>query len=433
MNICVIGTGYVGLPQATLLAASGHQVVGLDIHAELVSRLNAGECTIYEAELPQMLRTALDGGQLRFTTDYGKAIAKAEIVFICVGTPEGDDGACDLSAVFAAARDLAPHLSPDTVVATRSTVPVGTTHKVEQTIAESTRVRFHIANNPEFLQEGTAVRNLRHPDRIVIGTASAFARDKLVQLYRGVVGDKVPILTMDIASSELVKYASNAMLAMRISFANEIANLCEKVGANYHDVERGVGADKRIGASFLRAGVGFGGSCFPKDVRALTELGREQELPLQLAEATLKVNELQPQRFLALVQAHLPDGISGKTIAVWGLTFKPDTDDMRNAPSIPIIRGLVRAGARVQAYDPQGMEEAKQALDDVEIAYVDDAYRALDGANALVLITEWGEFREPDFARIAAALADKVVFDGRNLWKRQDVEAAGLTYFGVGT
>ena len=433
MNICVIGTGYVGLPQAALLAAKGHQVVGLDIHPELVARLNAGECTIYELDLPELLQEAHDCGRLRFTTEYADAIPHAEAVFICVGTPEGDEGQCNVSAVFAAARELAAHLRPQAIVVTRSTVPVGTTLRVAEAIRERAQVPFHIANNPEFLREGSAVKDLREPDRIVIGSESEFAREKLQELYRSFVDEQVPIMTMDIASSELLKYAANVMLATRISFANEIANLCEAAGADYHDVRRGLGADPRIGGNFLQAGVGFGGSCFPKDVRALIELGRQLNTPLQVAEATMRVNDAQPERFLAALVAHFPGGVSGKTFAVWGLTFKPGTDDMRKAPSLTIIRRLVNAGARVRAYDPHGMEQARQALADVEIAYADDAYGALEGANALVLITEWGEFREPDFARIAAALSDRLVFDGRNLWKRADAEAAGLTYFGVGT
>ncbi len=432
MEICVIGCGYVGLVTGACLAETGNRVICLDVDEERISQLKAGKCPLMEPQLAGLIEKNLKAGRIAFSTSYAEGVPDREVVFICVQTPEDEDGSCDLKFVKSAVNLLIPYLSPETIVVTKSTVPVGTTEEVEEMIGRATSVPFYVANNPEFLREGSAVSDFTVPDRIVIGTDSNFASQKLSALFRSFVNDESKILVMRPRSSELVKYASNAMLAMRISFANEVANLSEKVGASYKEVKLGVGKDSRIGHKFLDAGVGFGGSCFPKDLRALIRLGEDFNEQMLLARATEQVNKRQVDKLLEKIEAHFNRRTDGKLIAVWGLSYKPNTDDMRRAPSIGIVRNLVKRGFQVNVFDPGGYEQARKVFDNT-VSYFEDSYSAIASAHGLVLVTEWSEFSNPDFKRIADLLEERVIFDGRNLWERRIVESYGLKYYGVGT
>jgi UDPglucose 6-dehydrogenase len=434
MNISVFGTGYVGLVVGACLAENGNHVIAVDIDEDKIARLKRGEIPIYEPGLSELVARNVAEERLSFTTDFDHAVVSSRILFVAVGTPQGEDGSADMSHVLAVAKGIARAMNERKIVVLKSTVPVGTNRKVKETIASSTEHSVGVVSNPEFLKEGAAIDDFLRPDRVVIGTDEPETAEVMEELYRPFVRTGNPILVMDPESAELTKYAANAMLASRISFMNEIARLCEKVGADVSQVRRAVGSDRRIGHAFLFPGVGYGGSCFPKDIRALVRTGRDAGLELRIVEATETVNEDQKVFLLAKIRQQFEEGLNGKTIALWGLAFKPRTDDMREAPALSLIRGLVREGARVQAYDPEATKEAKAQLQDVDrhVTYFRKSYDACQGADALVLVTEWNEFREPDFDRIKKLLRRPVVFDGRNIYNPETLKELGFAYFGVG-
>ena len=440
MRVSIFGTGYVGLVTGTCLAEVGHDVVCIDIDAAKVAGLNRGVVPIYEPGLEPMVKANHAAGRLRFTTDAGAGIAHGDVLFIAVGTPPDEDGSADLQYVLAVARTIGRHLARPAVVVDKSTVPVGTADRVRAAIAAELAARgadigFDVVSNPEFLKEGAAVEDCMRPDRIVIGTDSPAALDTLRRLYAPFNRNHERIVAMDVRSAELTKYAANAMLATKISFMNEIANIAEQVGADVEMVRKGIGSDPRIGWHFIYPGAGYGGSCFPKDVQALARTAEQHGVAPRLLHAVEAVNAAQKQHLFALMARHYggADALRGKTIALWGLAFKPNTDDMREASSRTLLAQLWQAGARVRAFDPEAMDEARRifgARDD--LCLCDGAYAALEGADALAVVTEWKQFRSPDFAWLKAALADAVVFDGRNVYAPDEVEAAGLAYYGIG-
>jgi UDPglucose 6-dehydrogenase len=442
MRVTIFGTGYVGLVTGTCLAEVGHDVVCVDIDAAKVAGLNDGVIPIYEPGLEPMVKANHAAGRLKFTTDAATAIGHGGIVFIAVGTPPDEDGSADLQYVLKVARTIGEHMARPVVVVDKSTVPVGTADKVRATISEALAARgadidFDVVSNPEFLKEGAAVEDCMRPDRIIIGADSASAIDKLKRLYAPFNRNHERIVTMDVRAAELTKYAANAMLATKISFMNEIANIAERVGADVEMVRHGIGSDPRIGWHFIYPGAGYGGSCFPKDVQALARTAQQMGYEAKLLNAVEAVNDAQKGHLFELVQRHYDrgedEGIRGKTIAVWGLAFKPNTDDMREASSRRLLPQLWEAGATVRAYDPEAAHEAGRVFgqrDDFVLC--DSAAAALEGADALVVVTEWKQFRSPDFARLKNALGDAVIFDGRNLYDPADVEAAGIAYYGIG-
>ncbi|CAN5220439.1 UDP-glucose/GDP-mannose dehydrogenase family protein [soil metagenome] len=439
MQIAVVGTGYVGLVAGACLAQTGNDVVCADIDGDKVARLNGGEIPIYEPGLEPLVERNLAEGRLRFTTHVGSAVAAAEIVFIAVGTPPGEDGSADLQHVLAVAETIGGNMTdtgPEKIVITKSTVPVGTARRVREAIARHTARPFHVCSNPEFLKEGAAVQDFMKPDRVVVGVDSEYAREKLAQLYAPFVRTGNPVLFMDIASAEITKYAANAMLATRISFMNTIARLCEAVGADVTQVRNGVGTDDRIGPSFLFAGIGYGGSCFPKDVKALIQTLQGQQVDATLLEGVEEVNAAQKRLLVERVVEHFGDDLSGRTFAVWGLSFKPETDDMREAPSLEVVEGLTRRGARIRAHDPEASREATRhfarQIEAGAVELCEHNYDCLDGADALLILTEWQPYRQPDFARIAKSLNGPVVFDGRNLWDPERMRDLDFTYVSVG-
>jgi UDPglucose 6-dehydrogenase len=432
MRIAVVGTGYVGLVAGTCFAESGNSVVCIDIDREKIQKLRQGIIPIYEPGLKELLERNVHDGRLKFTTDYAEGIPQAEVVFIAVGTPPGEDGSADLKYVLEAARTIAKHMTGYTVVVDKSTVPVGTAQKVHAALAGATQHEFDVVSNPEFLKEGAAVDDFLKPDRVVIGTATQRAREVMEELYGPFVRTGNPILHMDIASAELTKYAANAMLATRISFMNEIANICQRVGANIEQVRRGIGSDARIGSRFLFAGVGYGGSCFPKDVQAILRTAAEHGYRFRIIEAVEAVNELQKQLLVEMIQKRFGKDLKGRHFAVWGLAFKPNTDDMREAPAVVVIEALLKAGATVAAHDPEAMQECRKRHLGERVRYTDVPMQALEGADALVLITEWNEFRRPDFDAVKGLLKQPIVFDGRNIYSRTTLERLGFEYFGVG-
>jgi UDPglucose 6-dehydrogenase len=439
MRIAVVGTGYVGLVVGAGLAEMGNDVVCCDIDAEKIARLNAGEIPIYEPGLEPMVERNLADGRLAFTTDVASAVREAEIVFIAVGTPPGEDGSADLQHVLSVADTIGrtmPDDGPEKIVITKSTVPVGTAAKVRERIARHTARRVHVCSNPEFLKEGAAVQDFMRPDRVVIGVDSDYARDRLGELYGPFVRTGNPILFMDIASAEITKYAANAMLATRISFMNMIAGLCESVGADVSMVRHGVGTDERIGPNFLFAGIGYGGSCFPKDVKALVHTLHAAGLDASILEGVERVNAFQKRLLLERVVARYGEDLSGRTFAVWGLSFKPETDDMREAPALGIVRGLCQRGARVRAHDPEATHEAERHFGDLvgsgALELCDRNYDCCDGADALLVLTEWQPYRRPDFERVRALLAEPVIFDGRNLWQPARMRELGFSYTSIG-
>jgi UDPglucose 6-dehydrogenase len=432
MRIAVVGTGYVGLVAGTCFAESGNNVVCIDIDQAKIDGLKRGVLPIYEPGLEELLKRNFHDGRLSFTTDYKEGIARAQVVFIAVGTPPGEDGSADLKYVLAAARSIGQNLTDYTVIVDKSTVPVGTAARVKAVVREATRQEFDVVSNPEFLKEGAAIDDFLKPDRVVIGSESKRAAEIMEELYAPFVRTGNPILHMDIASAELTKYAANAMLATRISFMNEIANICMKVGANIDNVRKGIGSDARIGSRFLFAGVGYGGSCFPKDVQAIVKTAQENDYDFKILKAVEAVNELQKTVLVDLVQNHFGADLRGRRFAIWGLSFKPNTDDMREAPAVQVIEGLLKAGAKVTAYDPEAMHEARKGELGDKIEYAEMPMKALDGADALVLITEWNEFRRPDFEAVKLALKQPVVFDGRNVYPRASLEKLGFTYYGIG-
>ena len=434
MKISVFGTGYVGLVVGACLAENGNHVIAVDIDEEKIARLKRGEIPIYEPGLSELVARNVAEERLWFTTDFDKAVVSSRILFIAVGTPQGEDGSADMTHVLAVAKGIARAMNEPKIVVLKSTVPVGTNRRVKEAIDSGTKHSVGVVSNPEFLKEGAALDDFLKPDRVVIGTDEPETAEVMMELYRPFVRTGNPILVMDPESAELTKYAANAMLASRISFMNEIARLCERVGADVSQVRRAVGADRRIGHAFLFPGVGYGGSCFPKDIRALLRTARDAGVELKLVEATEAVNEDQKLFLLSKIRKHFDGDLKGKTLALWGLAFKPRTDDMREAPSLSLIRALVREGARVRAYDPEATREAKAQLRDVDghVTYCRKSYEACEGADALVLVTEWNEFREPDFDRIQKLLRHPVIFDGRNIFNPETLKELGFTYFGVG-
>ena len=436
MRLTVVGTGYVGLVSGTCLANTGNNVVCLDIDEAKIDGLKNGISPIYEPGLDELVARNVAKGRLEFTTDKAAAYADAEAIFICVGTPSDDDGTADLRYVLGVARDIGEaleagdHPAPGPIVIVKSTVPVGTNVRVQTAIAAITDKPFRMASNPEFLKEGDAITDFNKPDRVVVGVAEESTAEQMRDLYAPYVRQGNPVQIMDIPSAEMVKYASNAMLATKISFINEMANLCEAFGADIDEVRRGMCADRRIGKHFLYPGLGYGGSCFPKDVQAVIGMGLEKGLPTQLMTSVHAVNAAQRQAFIAKLKRGLGDP-AGKTIAVWGIAFKPGTDDIREAPSLTIIDWLLDHGAQVVAYDPVAEETATGYFGD-RVTLVDQAMDALDGASALVIHTEWSEFRHPDFDDMKRRLADPLVFDGRNIWRPEQMQRQGFRYYSVG-
>jgi UDPglucose 6-dehydrogenase len=430
MNICVVGTGYVGLVAGACLAETGNDVIGADIDSAKISNLKKNVLPIYEPGLDRIVERNQASGRLHFTTDVAGAIAKSEVVFIAVGTPPDEDGSADLRHVLGVAEIIGKAMTRETVVVTKSTVPVGTAKKVAASVGASARFPFHIVSNPEFLKEGAAVDDFMKPDRVILGAESDHARNVMAELYAPFVRTGKPVIFMDVPSAELTKYAANAMLATRISFMNDIANLCEQVGANVDFVRKGIGSDSRIGPAFLFPGPGYGGSCFPKDVKALVRTAQEEGRDLRILEAVEAVNDDQKRRLVEKLSAALGE-ISGKRIAVWGLAFKPNTDDMRESPSLALIEALLAAGAVVVAHDPVAMDEARRRLD-ATVSFAPTSYDALIDADALVVVTDWNEYRHPDFARIKATLKRPVIVDGRNLYALSRMAEFGFTYYSIG-
>jgi UDPglucose 6-dehydrogenase len=431
MNVTVVGTGYVGLVVGACLAETGNRVICADVDDGKIAALNAGRIPIYEPGLEPLVQRNRASDRLRFTTDVGAAVGAARVIFIAVGTPPDEDGSADLKHVLAVARTIGDHLTAPAVVITKSTVPVGTAEKVRQEIAARTTVPFHVCSNPEFLKEGAAVEDFMKPDRVVIGVDADEARAVVEELYAPFVRTGKPLIFMDIRSAEMTKYAANAMLATRISFMNQIAELCEAVGADVALVRKGIGSDPRIGPAFLFPGPGYGGSCFPKDVQALMKTGRDSGVRLDVLDAVEEVNARQKGRLFAKLAKALEGRLRGKRIAVWGLAFKAETDDMRASPALSLIERLLAEGASVAAHDPQAMTTARSVFGE-RITYAVDPYAALDGADALVIVTEWLVFRNPDFPQIRKQLRQPVIVDGRNLFEPDRMRALGFRYFGIG-
>ena len=431
MKLCVVGTGYVGLVAGTCFAESGNDVICVDIDAEKVARLQQGRIPIYEPGLEELIKRNVAEGRLSFTTDLSSAVLQSLICFIAVGTPPGEDGGADLGAVIRVAAEIAGVMDGYRVIVNKSTVPVGTAERVRQVMASRTNHPFDIVSNPEFLKEGAAVEDFMKPDRVVIGSGSEHAVELMKDLYSPFVRTERPIVVMSAASAEMTKYTANAMLAARISLMNEMANLCERVGANVDDVRRGVGSDRRIGHHFLFPGVGYGGSCFPKDVKAVIRSAEDHDLDFRLLRAVEEVNERQKRVLVEKVMEHFGEYLRGMRFAVWGLAFKPRTDDMREAPAVTVIRALLDAGAEVHVHDPEALNEARRVFGD-QVSYHRVNYDALVGADALLVVTEWNEFRRPDFERMRQLMRRPVVFDGRNIYDPNEMRARGFTYYSVG-
>lgn len=432
MRIAMIGTGYVGLVSGACFADFGHDVTCVDKDESKIAALHRGEIPIYEPGLDELVAANVKAKRLDFTTDLTRPVAEADAVFIAVGTPSRrGDGHADLSYVYAAAREIAKAISGFTVVVTKSTVPVGTGDEVERIIRETNpQADVVVASNPEFLREGAAIRDFKFPDRIVVGTSDERGRKVMSDIYRPLSLNQAPLMFTARRTAEMIKYAANAFLATKITFINEIADLSEKVGADVQEVARGIGLDNRIGSKFLHPGPGFGGSCFPKDTRALIKIAQDYDVQLRIVEAVLAVNENRKRAMSRKVSQALGGSLRGKTIAVLGLTFKPDTDDMREAPSIPLVTGLLDMGATVRAYDPAGMEQARPELPDIE--YATDAYACASGADALVIVTEWVQFRALDLDRLKQAMAQPIIVDLRNIYRPEEMAAAGFVYESVG-
>lgn len=432
MKIAVVGTGYVGLVSGTCFAETGNDVTCVDIDADKVTRMQNGEVPIYEPGLEVLFERNTKQGRLKFTTDLAAGIKDAEIIFLALPTPPGADGSADLKYILKVAEDLSGMITDYKVIVDKSTVPVGTAEKVSAILAKKLdKSLYDVVSNPEFLREGVAVDDFLKPDRVVIGAATERAKDKMLKLYEPFVRQGNPIITMDIRSAEMTKYAANSYLAARISFMNEIANMCERLGANVDMVRRGMGSDSRIGKRFLFPGVGYGGSCFPKDVQALAKTAQQNEYDFKILNAVMKVNHLQKEILADKILKFFDGDIKGKTIAVWGLAFKPETDDIREAPAITIISRLLNKGAKIKAYDPEAMPNFKEQITD-QIEYTSNQYEAIEGADALAVITEWSAFRMPDFAVLKDKLKSKAIFDGRNLYNVEDMEKLGFHYDSIG-
>jgi UDPglucose 6-dehydrogenase len=431
VNISVIGTGYVGLVVGACLAETGNNVCCADIDKEKVARLKKNDIPIYEPGLEPLVERNQREQRLSFTTDLVHAIGSADVVFIAVGTPPGEDGAADLKYVLQVAELIGRHMTKEIVVVTKSTVPVGSAAKVKSVVAKHAKFPFHACSNPEFLKEGNAVEDFMRPDRVVLGVESAHARRVMTDLYAPFVRTGKPVLLMDISSAEMTKYAANGMLATRISFMNEIANLCDKVGANVDFVRRGIGSDSRIGQSFLFPGPGYGGSCFPKDVKALVRMGAESGVPLDVLAAVESANERQKTVLLTKIRSALGDKLTGRRVAVWGLAFKAGTDDLREAPALTLIEALLKEGVSVCAHDPAALDHARSLLGN-RIDYAETNYEALSGADALVVVTDWNEYRHPDFERVKRTLKQPVIVDGRNLYDVEKMRELGVRYHSIG-
>lgn len=437
MKIAIVGTGYVGLVSGTCFAEMGLDITCVDTNTKKIEALNAGRIPIYEPGLDTLVRRNVEAGRLHFITDLSKCLDQVEVVFSAVGTPPDEDGSVDLKYVMEVARTFGRHINKYTMLVTKSTVPVGTAQKVRAVIEEELarrgcKVPFDVASNPEFLKEGNAIKDFMSPDRVVVGVDSERARELMAKLYRPFLINNFRVLFMDIPSAEMTKYAANAMLATRISFMNDIANLCDRVGADVEMVRKGIGSDARIGTKFLYPGCGYGGSCFPKDVKALAHTGREHGYTMQVIEAVERVNEQQKNVVFEKLQQALGGDLRGRRIALWGLAFKPETDDMREAPALVVISQLLEAGAEVAVYDPVAMDECRRRMAGREIRYVRTKYDAARGADALVLLTEWKEFRMPDWALLRAEMRGDAIIDGRNIFDKQEVLAAGFRYMGIG-
>ncbi|OAQ38537.1 UDP-glucose 6-dehydrogenase [Pedobacter psychrophilus] len=431
MNIAVIGTGYVGLVTGTCLAETGNNVTCVDIVEEKVNKMKNGELPIYEPGLDILFHRNIEQGRIKFTTDLAEAIKDAVIIFLALPTPPGGDGKADLSYVLGAAKDIANLITDYKVIVTKSTVPVGTADKVRAAFEENTLVEVDVVSNPEFLREGVAVDDFMKPDRVVVGTRSDRAKKLMEELYAPYVRSGNPVIFMDERSSELTKYAANSFLATKITFMNEVANLCELVGADVDMVRRGVGADDRIGKRFLFPGIGYGGSCFPKDVQALALSSKEYDYDFKILDAVMEVNQSQKLKIVEKMMKYYNNDVKGKKFALWGLAFKPETDDIREAPALYIIDELTKAGAEIVAYDPEGMENVRKMKGDI-LAFADNAYEALEGADALIIATEWQAFRNPDFKQMEEKMASKVIFDGRNLYDLHKMIDLGYYYNSIG-
>lgn len=431
MKIAVVGTGYVGLVTGTCFAETGNDVTCVDINEEKVKLLRQGKLPIFEPDLGVLFERNIKQNRLTFTTSLAEGIKDAKVIFLALPTPSGNDGSADLKAVLHVSEELSKLIANYTVVVNKSTVPVGTADKVYNIIKATCKAEFDVVSNPEFLREGVAVEDFMKPERVVVGTRSDKARKIMEELYEPFVRQGNPILFMDERSAEVTKYAANAFLATKISFMNEIANLCEMVGADVDNVRKGIGTDSRIGKRFLFAGVGYGGSCFPKDVKALSFTSKENEYDFRILQSVIDVNDHQRERFFGKVVAKYGEDLSGKTIALWGLAFKPNTDDIRDAPAVYIIKRLLQSGAKVRAYDPEAMGNVQQEFGD-SVYFANDQYDALKGADFLMIVTEWNTFRSPDFDKINSLLKEKVIFDGRNLYNVQTMKELGYYYESVG-
>ena len=442
MNISIVGTGYVGLVSGTCFSEMGNHVWCIDVDKNKIENLKNGKIPIYEPGLEEMVLRNAKEGRLEFTTDYAQAVPSSDICFIAVGTPTGEDGSADTRYVLAAAESIAKNMSGYTIVVDKSTVPVGTSEKVRAVIkkvldtrTDAQGIEFDVVSNPEFLKEGVAVNDFMRPDRVVIGCDNARSEAMMKQLYEQFTLNEHPIICTDIKSAEITKYAANAMLATRISFMNEIAKLCDKVGGDVRAVRQGIGTDSRIGMSFLHASCGYGGSCFPKDVKELISVGKRNGIEMRIATAVEDVNNEQKHILAKRIIQKYGQDLKGKTFALWGLAFKPETDDMREAPAITVVTELTKRGAKIKAYDPQAYEMAKHYLADISsdaISYEPDMWTALNGADALILVTEWKQFRSPDFAKIKALLKEPVIFDGRNQYDPKAMKAEGIELHCIG-
>lgn len=431
MNIAVVGTGYVGLVTGTCLAETGNKVICVDIDEAKVDKMRNGVVPIYEPHLDVLFERNIKAGRLKFTTDLAEAIHPADIIFLALPTPPGEDGSADLSYVLGVADDLGKMIEEYKVIVDKSTVPVGTAEKVTAAVAANAKVDFDVVSNPEFLREGFAVDDFMKPDRIVVGCSTKRAQDLMESLYKPYVRQGNPIIFMDEKSAELTKYAANSFLATKITFMNEIANFCERVGADVDKVRIGIGTDTRIGKRFLFPGIGYGGSCFPKDVQALAKSGREYGYDFRILESVMSVNEQQKVVIVPKVLDFFGGDLKGKKIGMWGLAFKPDTDDIREAPSLYIIDKLTEAGAEITAFDPEAMDNVKRTIGD-KINYAEDQYSAIEGADAVVICTEWGVFRNPDFDEVDEKIGQKVIFDGRNLYDLDEMKERGYFYSSIG-
>ena len=431
MNLLVIGTGYVGLVTGACFADMGHHVICLDIDAEKIAALQKGVIPIYEPGLEEIVRRNVAAERLTFTTDYPSSVQNSKVCFIAVSTPSKEDGSCDLSYVLGAARTIAQSMTEPLVIVTKSTVPVGTAQLIRKTIEAITQIPFDVVSNPEFLKEGAAVADCMKPDRIILGVESSHGAQIMKEIYAAFTINHDRILVMDTASAEMTKYVANAMLATRISFMNEIAGLCEKLGANIRDVRIGIGSDQRIGYHFLYAGVGYGGSCFPKDIRALQAMARDADYEAPLLQAIDTINERQKKLLAKKIKTYF-GSLTKITIAIWGLTFKPDTDDLREAPALKLIEELLSLGASLRLFDPVGMSKAQKLLDHPSITWCHNEYHAAEGSDGIALVTEWKQFRFADLDKISKSMSGKAFFDGRNQYKKDEMKAKGFHYFGIG-